>query len=98
MYASALLSLYLGECATHNSLYTHLCMCVIFVYTCVDQTRQCMMLSAVEDMKTTIYNSPLSQLRHTVLAHRAGAHLCVCACIIVIVCMQQSGKFESGRL
>lgn len=58
-----------------------------------------MMLSAAEDMRTTIYNSPLFQLRQTVLPYGTGARdharaslrqcgvvffcVCVCACGIV---------------
>lgn len=34
-----------------------------------------MMLSAAEDMRTTIYNSPLFQLRHTVLPYGTGARV-----------------------
>ena len=67
------------------------------------QTRQCMMLSAAEDMRTTIYNSPQSQLSHTVLFVYLHHWCCVCVCVSVWVyvcvcvclCVQQSGKFES---
>lgn len=53
------------------------------------------MLSAAEDMRTTIYNSPLSQLRHIVLPRGAGVCLCarviaavhVCVCVFVPVCV-----------
>lgn len=87
-----------------NSIYTHLFVCeheffCVFLFLCTrvcHQTRQCMMLSAAEDMRTTIYNSPLSRLRHTVLPHGTGA----CASLwprvsaFLCVCMQQSGKYE----
>lgn len=78
-------------CTSQTLLSTHsnssVCVCA-FLYTCVrHQTRQCMMLSAAEDMRTTIYNFPLSQLRHTVLPHGAGACLCVCVCVSVQWCV-----------
>lgn len=56
-----------------------------------------MMLSAAEDMRTTIYNSPLFQLRQTVLPYGTGARdharaslrqcgvvffVCVCAPVV----------------
>lgn len=58
-----------------------------------------MMLSAAEDMRTTIYNSPLFQLRHAVLPYGTGARdraraslrprgvvlfVCVCVCDCVL--------------
>lgn len=80
-----LVSVYLTN-STQFTRHSSVCVCVwfFFWYTCVcHQTRQCMMLSAAEDMRTTIYNSPLSQLRHTVLPRGAGA--CLCVCVIVVV-------------
>lgn len=95
-----LASVYLPN-STRSSLDTHLCVCVCVtpLYMCVcHQTRQCMMLSAEEDMRTTIYNSPLSQLRHTVLPCGAGA--CLCVCIILAASCERAfvwGGFEGWK-
>lgn len=50
------------------------------------QTRQGMMLSAAEDMRATIYNSPPSRRRRAVLARGAG----VCLWVHQFEFMQQS--------
>lgn len=104
-----LVSVYLTNSTQFNLLRPSfvcvcVCMCVIFffVHVCVcHQTRQCMMLSAAEDMRTTIYNSPLSQLRHTVLPHGAGACLCVCVrhcgCVCACFCVcNRVGYLKAG--
>lgn len=74
-----LMSVYLTNASPYTLRLICLCVRIFCTRVCVcHQTRQCMMLSAAEDMRTPIYNSTLSQLRHTVLPHGAGACLCVC--------------------
>lgn len=67
-----------------GSVSVGVCVCCFFFWTRVyHQTRQAMMLSAAEDMRATIYNSTLSQLRHTVLPRGTGAWSCVCIILAI---------------
>lgn len=70
-------------------MYLYVCMCVCH------KTRQCKMLSAVEDMRTTIYNSPLSLNRHTVLPRGVGACL---LCASLLSCLSACNRVRNLRV